>query len=132
MSETLGIPAYGVCSLDGIAACRDEADLVVMTDARRKEVYWARYNSDGERIDGPHVSKPQDVPLNGTTRLAGAGARLYFADRNLLDRDYPMPSALAERARDRILTRAASDPLTPLYLRRPDAVEPGVAKPVTQ
>ena len=40
---TLGIPTYGICSLDAIAAVHaDAADLLVATDARRKEIYWAR------------------------------------------------------------------------------------------
>ena len=29
---------------------------MVATDARRREVYWARYGADGARIDGPYVS----------------------------------------------------------------------------
>lgn len=135
MAETLGIPAYGVCSLDGIAASEHgEGELLVITDARRKEVYWARYDAGGDRIDGPNVSRPGDVPLDGVTDLAGAGARLYFHDRSgpkLLDHDYVRPADLIGRALDRIRSGAASDPLTPLYLRRPDAVEPGVPKAVT-
>ena len=41
MSDVLGIPAYGVCSLDALAD--EPGELLVATDARRKEVYWARY-----------------------------------------------------------------------------------------
>jgi tRNA threonylcarbamoyl adenosine modification protein YeaZ len=136
MSETLAIPAYGVCSLDGIAAdAQDEGQLVVMTDARRREVYWARYDHAGERVVGPDVSRPADIPLDGVTDLAGAGARQYadlFADRNLIGPDYPRPASLVGWARDRILGAAPSEPLTPLYLRRPDAVAPGAPKAVSQ
>jgi len=53
-----GIPTYGVCSLDGIAS---QGECVVVTDARRREVYWAAYDSAGNRTDGPHVQRPADV-----------------------------------------------------------------------
>ena len=40
--QALGIPVYGVCSLDAIGV--DTAgEVLVVTDARRREVYWARY-----------------------------------------------------------------------------------------
>jgi len=72
-----GIPAYGVCSLDAIgAACADERNLLVATDARRREVYWARYSA-GERVDGPHVDRPAEVPVDGITAVAGAAAELH-------------------------------------------------------
>src|SRR6187455_703036 len=57
-----GIEADGVCSLDGIGA--EHATCTVVTDARRKEVYWATY-VDGERLQGPAVAFPGDVPLAG-------------------------------------------------------------------
>lgn len=130
MSETLEIPAYGVCSLDGIAVTGKA--LLVASDARRREVYWATYR--GDRTDGPHVDRPADVPLDGLDAMAGAGARMY-ADvfgLPLTGNDYPSPAALVERARKKILHAAPSDPLTPLYLRRPDAVEPGAPKAVSR
>jgi tRNA threonylcarbamoyl adenosine modification protein YeaZ len=132
MAETLGIPAYGVCSLDGIAAAaQDEGELVVVTDARRKEVYWARFDAQGVRADGPNVSKPADLVIGGAA-LVGAGARLYFPELTVLDVNHPAPADLVGWALERIRTGAPSDPLTPLYLRRPDAVVPGTAKAVTQ
>lgn len=132
MAETLGVPAYGVCSLDGIAAAHDSTVLVA-GDARRREVYWAAYR-DGERVDGPHVSRPADVVCPDAGAMAGAGARLYedVFGLPLLDADYPEPAALVTRVLARIQSGAPSDSLTPLYLRRPDAVEPGTRKAVTQ
>jgi tRNA threonylcarbamoyl adenosine modification protein YeaZ len=130
MAETLGIPAYGVCSLDGIA--HGHKTVLVATDARRKEVYWATYRRT--RIAGPFVSKPVDVPLDGIELIAGAGARMYqdAFGLPLFDRDYPSLVTLVDVVRDRVLSGAPSDPLTPLYLRRPDAVEPGASKAVSQ
>jgi len=98
----------------------------VVTDARRKEVYWAVYDASGTRIDGPNVSSP-DVCREATQglRVVGDGAQLYgFATAD--EPRYPSLAVLA-------VAGLAGDPLplTPLYLRRPDAVEPGVAKQVT-
>ena len=58
--------------------------------------------------------------------MAGAGARLYadVLGLPLLDPDLPRPGDLVALRADRIVCRAPSEPLTPLYLRRPDAVVP--------
>jgi tRNA threonylcarbamoyl adenosine modification protein YeaZ len=133
LAQARGIPSYGVCSLDAIgAAYPDEPDLLVVTDARRREVYWARYRA-GERFAGPHVARPDDVPLDGARAVAGAGLDLYpwpgLARRPQL---YPDPLRLVSLAVDRIRAGVTSEPLTPLYLRRPDAVVPGAPKAVTQ
>ncbi|WP_104151016.1 tRNA (adenosine(37)-N6)-threonylcarbamoyltransferase complex dimerization subunit type 1 TsaB, partial [Mycobacterium intracellulare] len=49
--HALGIPVHGVCSLDAIGV-HTTGDALVVTDARRREVYWARYR-DGVRTGGP-------------------------------------------------------------------------------
>lgn len=112
-----GLPVRGVCSLDGLAA----PGTVVVTDARRKEVYWAVYDDAGARVDGPHVSAPSEVPTAGL-RVVGDGALLH----GLATEDAPRYPSVALLAR---VPEAL--PLTPLYLRRPDAVEPGASKKVT-
>ena len=126
LSDALGVPAYGVCSLDALAA----PGIGVATDARRREVYWAVYDATGARADGPHVSRPADAAealrAAGVTAVAGAGARLYaeaFAGFDLVDPEYPDPV--------RLLGAPRLPDLTPLYLRRPDAVPPGPPKKVT-
>lgn len=133
MADALGIPTYGVCSLDAIAGAVDAESLLVATDARRREVYWARY-VDGVRVDGPHVDHPADVSTVDSGAIAGAGARLYAGVLGLplLDVDYPEPRALVETAAGRVRAHAVSEPLTPLYLRRPDAAVPHAPKPVSQ
>ena len=101
-----------MCSLDGLAFPGGG----VVTDARRKEVYWAAYDETGARVDGPHVTTP-DVAreaLNGR-RIVGDGALLYDFATDELPR-YPQVTALARASLTEHL------PLTPLYLRRPDAV----------
>lgn len=126
MAHALGIPAYGVCSLDALAA----PGIAVATDARRREVYWATYDAAGARKDGPHVGRPADVATAlreaGVTTVAGAGPRLYpeaFAGFDVADEEYP-------DAR-RLLGAPRTPDLTPLYLRRPDATPPGPRKRVT-
>jgi tRNA A37 threonylcarbamoyladenosine modification protein TsaB len=125
MAEALDIPAYGVCSLDGLAP--DDGAVLVATDARRKEVYWATYR-DGVRLAGPDVDYPADVDPGEATAMTGAGARLYadVLGLPLLVGDHPAPARLVAVALDRVRAGAPSDALTPLYLRRPDAVVPKV------
>ena len=125
LAHALGIPAYGVCSLDALAA----PGIAVATDARRREVYWAAYDATGTRTDGPHVGSPADAATTlraaGVTRVAGAGARLYpqaFDGFEVIDPEHPDA---------RRLLNAPRRDLTPLYLRRPDAVPPGPPKKVT-
>jgi tRNA threonylcarbamoyl adenosine modification protein YeaZ len=89
------IPVRGVCSLDAIAAQVNEPDFIVTVDARRKEVYWARY-TNGVRVSEPAVNFPADV----------TGAPIHadlFPDMQALVK---LPGDLTE----------------PMYLRRPDAV----------
>lgn len=52
------IPVIGICSLDAIAI--DQENYTVAIDARRKEIYWARYQA-GKRVEGPSVNKPEEV-----------------------------------------------------------------------
>ena len=87
------IPVLGVCSLDAIAIDHDEYTVAI--DARRKEIYWARYKS-GNRIEGPKVSKPAEV----------SG---FIID------SYPDMKKMVALSADQNVTE-------PMYLRRPDAV----------
>jgi tRNA threonylcarbamoyl adenosine modification protein YeaZ len=107
--HALYIPVHGVCSLDAIGI-DTSGDALVVTDARRREVYWARYR-DGVRIDGPAVNAPADVP--------GAGEALARPPV------YPTASGLMRAVRD---WSAEPAPLVPLYLRRPDAKPSAVTR----
>jgi tRNA threonylcarbamoyl adenosine modification protein YeaZ len=89
------IPVRGVCSLDAIAAQVIEKDFIITVDARRKEVYWARY-TDGVRVGEPAVNFPADV----------SGAPIHsdlFVDMKALVK---LPGNITD----------------PIYLRRPDAI----------
>jgi tRNA threonylcarbamoyl adenosine modification protein YeaZ len=126
LADTLAVPTYGVCSLDALAPPAGRA--LVATDARRKEVYWAVY-SDGRRVTEPAVAKPDLVSGHAHTAV-GAGAELYGLSGVIAGTPFPRVRDLARLAADRIVTGARSEVLTPLYLRRPDAVAPVGRKPV--
>ncbi len=118
--HALGVPVFGVCSLDAIGGLTGGAVLVV-TDARRREVYWARY-LDGVRVDGPGVAAVADVSTDGVESLAGSPAHCaHFETLFTLPRtgpERPDPAGLVAAVRD---WNGEPDPLVPLYLRRPDA-----------
>lgn len=59
-AHAIGVPVHGVCSLDAIGG-DTRGDVLVVTDARRREVYWARYH-DGARVAGPSVNAPPMYP----------------------------------------------------------------------
>ena len=124
--------AHPVATTDAIA--KDAASghpLLVATDARRKEVYWAAYSPRGadgrvRRAAGPEVVRPAGVATE--LPVAGPGSRLYpeFFP-NGTEPEYPSAATLADA-----YTAGAVEvvPPDPLYLRRPDARPPGERKPV--
>lgn len=138
MGEVLGVPVHGVCTLDVIAwATGLDEPFAVATDARRKEVYWARYESAGVRESGPAVGPPSAV-LEGASEglpVVGEGAALYPDVFGAPGHEPLLPTAgaLAEAAVARLSGRPGPEllPPEPLYLRRPDAREPGPRKKVT-
>ena len=132
LGDALSVPVYPVVSLDAIAYRAGSASpLLVITDARRREVYWARYDS-GARIDGPHVSGPEELPLASVSRVAGAADALSLpAGLPVVPPRHPDPAALVAVIAAALRAHAPPAPLTPLYLRRPDAVESGPRKRVT-
>lgn len=114
--HALGVPVHGVCSLDAIGGQRSGETLVV-TDARRREVYWARYR-DGVRIDGPSVDAPADVDPGGARAVAGSPEHAGLFGLPLCEPQYPTPAGLVAAVADWSVKPPA---LVPLYLRRPDA-----------
>ncbi|MET8977727.1 tRNA (adenosine(37)-N6)-threonylcarbamoyltransferase complex dimerization subunit type 1 TsaB [Streptomyces sp. NPDC004539] len=130
----LGVPVHGVCTLDGLAyAAEAEGPFLVATDARRKEVYWARYDDTRTRVSGPAVDKPAD--LAETVRdvpAFGAGALLYPDHFRVVPGPEHVSAAdLAALAAERLAAGAELDEPRPLYLRRPDAQVPKNYKVVT-
>lgn len=118
------IPIHGICSLDAIAFDYAQS-CVVVTDARRKELYWARY--DGMRIGEPQVSKPEVLALQfPNENFVGPGAQLYP--------DLISGEAIELKAGSlaKLFASGAAQlvDVSPMYLRKPDAVEPTIRKSV--
>ncbi|MFJ4773443.1 tRNA (adenosine(37)-N6)-threonylcarbamoyltransferase complex dimerization subunit type 1 TsaB [Streptomyces uncialis] len=130
----LGLPVHGLCTLDGLAyASGLDGPFAVATDARRKEVYWARYADPRTRLTEPSVDRPADI-ADGLAGLpvVGAGPRLYpdaFPDGR--GPEHADAGALASLAAERLRSGAQLAPPRPLYLRRPDAQVPKNYKVVT-
>lgn len=145
LGSALGVPVYGVCTLDVIAAdvastgAARGQDFLVATDARRREVYWARYDADGRRLDGPAVGYPADVAETAADRqdrpgilTAGAGALLYPGVLGEpIEPSHPAAGTLARIAAQQFAAGLPGSGAEPIYLRRPDARVPGPPKRVT-
>ena len=108
MAEALGVPVAGVCSLDGLGHRIGEG--VVVTDARRREVFAARY-AGGRRVEGPVVIAPAEVAVRwpGARVLGPAAAR------------YPDLAEAEQIDAADLLAVPADLPARPWYLREPDA-----------
>ena len=159
LGAVLGIPVHGVCSLDVIAAATSLArapgrEFLVATDARRKEVYWARYDAAGRRLEGPGVGSagsiagaarapggrrrgtalPGGVRRGDRARLSGCPHALCHRRRAARRAGRPASPAVPSPAVPSPAVPLLAVPLLaaePLYLRRPDAREPGPPKRVT-
>lgn len=134
LALALGIPAWGVPSLDALAAraalgAAPGTRVLVVTDARRREVYWAQYEATAAgfaAVAGPDIATPASLRESG--RLDGAvvvgrGAALHGAELGLPDEPTildPDPADIGRLAAARAGAGAAL-PTEPLYLRRPDA-----------
>lgn len=126
LASALYLDFRGVCSLDVLATqfgTDHPGDFVVATDARRREVYWARYDAAGVRTGGPYVGAPDTLPALPTISPAA----------DLLP---DLPTAVeGPRRLDAGVLAAHGWTLSdagrePLYLRRPDAAEPTRRKSV--
>jgi tRNA threonylcarbamoyl adenosine modification protein YeaZ len=106
-----GVPVHPVVSHDAVAFGASERVLVV-TDARRREVAWSLYDPDLVRLEGPTL-RPRDAFAEIEARHPGIPVL-----------DPPTVSAAALGLAAGLLL-AAGRPLgpdQPLYLRAPDAV----------
>ncbi len=162
--RTLGVPVHGVCTLDALARAAWPAaagrEFLAVTDARRKELYWARYSATGGRLAGPSVERPADIPAD--LPVAGQAVSLYPDQLGEpIWPEHPSAAVLATLVAEAILVAASPGPGAspgagatpaagatppaeasgpapaillppePLYLRRPDAQIPGPPKRVT-
>ncbi|GAA3606280.1 tRNA (adenosine(37)-N6)-threonylcarbamoyltransferase complex dimerization subunit type 1 TsaB [Marihabitans asiaticum] len=133
------IPVLGVPSHDAMAQQwffgGAEGTVLVATDARRKEVYTSVYDrvapEDEDhliwaRTAGPEVRRPQDLPEHwrGLPTL-GRGPHLY--PDHLPQSVGPLDVSAAALGGVALARYHVGEdqPTEPLYLRRPDAADPG-------
>ena len=127
----LGIPVYGVCSLDVLAVQAVDGGVhepfLATIDARRKELFWASYDEQGTRLDGPHVDRPTDLPDDRL--VVGAAGGLYRSEFERVSG----PAAPSAATLALVVTDERAELLDPepIYLRRPDAAIPGPPKRVS-
>ncbi|WP_418277829.1 tRNA (adenosine(37)-N6)-threonylcarbamoyltransferase complex dimerization subunit type 1 TsaB [Isoptericola jiangsuensis] len=151
--DVLGVPSIDVLAVQAVADLGLDPDdeVLVATDARRKEVYWARYRvvaHEGphgvpvvERLRGPEVARAAEVAATALDAPQAPGARLavvgegavLYAEHLPVDDDAPSQPDATVLARLALARRAAGQdlPTEPLYLRRPDVQEPAAAKRAT-
>lgn len=128
LAVATGAASLGVCSLDVLAAAAGAApvavEFLVVADARRREVYWARYAivaGRPQRVAGPAVDQPAAVPGAAYLPAVGHGAVLYpDVFTRMVDGApvHPDAAVLAAAVMDGTVELLPTDPL---YLRRPDA-----------
>ena len=100
------IPWVGVCTLDAIALGIKENEFIVATNARRKEIYWAKY-LNGVRTIGPSVAKPEALTEYSEPKFGfGFTSELSPHPKDLLK--------ISEERKNHLIE--------PMYLRNPDAV----------
>lgn len=131
------VDAIGICSLDVLAfsarLCRRR--IVSMIDARRGEIYFCEYRSQGGRVEAvtePGVAKPEQVlrqlkPIREGYLIVGDGGLRYADlfirdDLEIADAGFAFPHAvsLVHVARHCSENFGDQRTLEPLYLRPPD------------
>lgn len=140
MAHALRVPVVGIGTLDLVAypLRHSRRDVVAVVDARRREVFWARYRTvpgglvpvGGPAVDPPHEVVAELEATGGDILLAGDGVERYheFAALDRAEhagREFAAPSALAllELAAGRLEREefVAAHELAPVYLRESDA-----------
>lgn len=137
LGDALELPVHPVPSHDAIAASVGALGdpLVVITDARRREVYLSLYDPQLRRVAGPAVIARDQVPQwlaeQPVAPAAMSGPGCALTSLTLPERPVGEIGLGAVTVAGRALvTGAIPGPLTPLYLRRPDAVPPKPVKSV--
>lgn len=145
LARAWSVPVVGMCSLDAIAweiaglsapggsrgddgTSDPDREFVVTADAKRQEIYWARYDGKGNRVEGPQVTRRDDANFTVPTvdgmkpdpgRMAHCAALLLAAG----DGPVSVPQEWGPHGSDGsavgVPARALLAP-RPLYLRAPD------------
>lgn len=133
ISHALSVPVSGVMTLDALAfASGIDEPFTVVTDARRREVFWATYTNFQQSSAGPDVGLPDGVAIHASGGPVVGAAATPFADQfdDVRTPDFPAAGALARLAALRMAAGANLLAPEPLYLRRPDVSSPAAPKSV--
>jgi tRNA threonylcarbamoyl adenosine modification protein YeaZ len=126
-----GKPIVRVVSHDAIAFGRYadgfSGPLLVVTDARRREVYWSAYSGPDvaglpQRVGEPGLARPDDLP----------DAVPGYAEYERLDAQQVSAGSLGMLAETLFVNGRPFAGATPLYLRSPDVTVPHGPKRVSQ
>jgi tRNA threonylcarbamoyl adenosine modification protein YeaZ len=111
------VPVHGACTLDALAAQAGlPGEALVVTDARRRQVFWGRY-VDGRRVTGPRVAAPHDVPGRGVPAVGGGALAHPDAFPRACGPEHPDAAWLAAGV---LAGSIEVLPVEPVYLRQPD------------
>lgn len=132
LGQALQIPVYGVSTLDILAfATSREQPFAIVTDARRREVFWASYDRYDVCTTTPSVGAPDiaraafgDLPVigpPGTPSIDGVA---------IAEGQHPSGLELCRLVVARLARGESLDGPAPLYLRRPDVTSPSRPKSV--
>lgn len=132
-TRVAGVMSLDAVAWDVVAARASDTEFLVATDARRKELYWARYAVDGTLLAGPHVSSPAELP---PLPVHGAGGGLYtdqlLSQGSKVPEEFaatqPTATSLGLFAVAALRRGEQLADTTPLYLRESDAQVPGPRK----
>ena len=132
LGDALGVPVHGVCTLDAIAA-GTAVPLVVraMPGAVRSTGRPTTPPEPGRQARGVEAPAALAARVADLAVEAAAGGAAGFLGLPVRGPESPSPAGLVAVAAAALRVGAAPGPLEPLYLRRPDAVEPGARKRVT-
>lgn len=138
LARAAGAEVYGASSLDIVARqaldlLPPDAEVVVITDARRHELYWARYRAEGpddvRAVDGPRVSTPRTV-VNAMRELDALLVPAGTVPDHAVEALQQVPLGPEVSLDPSVLVRIVASRLArgqtqrlgtePLYLRRPD------------
>ena len=114
LSKAKSLPLYGVITLDAIAHSAGDKSVLVITDAKRRELFAATYQA-GKRVAGPMLLTSGDIEKYSDFELLqiSCDARL-----------------VGEYAKFAIASGVNLSDLSALYLRSPD-VTPSAGKKVS-
>jgi tRNA threonylcarbamoyladenosine biosynthesis protein TsaB len=132
LGASTGATLTGVCTLDAIGRALDGG--LAVLDARRGEAFAALYGQGGERLWEPFVATPEELAgrigqLSEPPRAAGSGALRFRQELAGRGAEIPDDADPIHRVAARHLCALAAErgprdagPLSPIYLRAPDAV----------